>query len=372
MKRTYQHGGDGKWMYGRQGMVGGWLLVMGWVLLTACTAVVAADPATTTGQGAGVSAGEAGLKLDAKAAFPQVTLRNGLLEAVVYLPDKDRGYYRGTRFDWSGMVRKVQMGSTVFFDLSHEEVYDPLESALGLVDEFGIRGPLGYDQVMEGGKFVKIGVGELIRDGEKYAFNKYYEMADGGVWRLEGDEQGVKVTQELKGTRGWGYVYTKEIRLAGDRPELVIRRTLRNTGTQKIDTEHYNHHFMTINHEAKMGPAYRVEYPFVPVMTGTFNDQGVAKFEEKSLVFSGELPSDKAIYGKFTGFGATAEDHRVKVVHVPSGAWVEAKGSLPLARCVLWGVSPVISPEMFVRLEVEPGQEVSWETQYRFGAGSGK
>ena len=35
---------------------------------------------------------------------PKVTLSNGKMEAVIFLPDKDNPYYRATRFDWSGIV----------------------------------------------------------------------------------------------------------------------------------------------------------------------------------------------------------------------------------------------------------------------------
>jgi hypothetical protein len=36
--------------------------------------------------------------------FPKAVLSNGSVQAVVYLPDAQKGYYRSTRFDWSGVV----------------------------------------------------------------------------------------------------------------------------------------------------------------------------------------------------------------------------------------------------------------------------
>jgi len=38
------------------------------------------------------------------ADFPKAVLSNGPVQAVVYLPDPQKGYYRSTRFDWSGVV----------------------------------------------------------------------------------------------------------------------------------------------------------------------------------------------------------------------------------------------------------------------------
>ena len=35
---------------------------------------------------------------------PQVEITNGLIKARLYLPDANNGYYRATRFDWSGII----------------------------------------------------------------------------------------------------------------------------------------------------------------------------------------------------------------------------------------------------------------------------
>ena len=34
--------------------------------------------------------------------FPQAEITNGQIKAKLYLPDTEKGYYRSTRFDWSG------------------------------------------------------------------------------------------------------------------------------------------------------------------------------------------------------------------------------------------------------------------------------
>jgi len=43
---------------------------------------------------------------------PKEKLSNGKLDVVVFLPDKDNGYYRSTRFDWSGLVPCVSLAVT--------------------------------------------------------------------------------------------------------------------------------------------------------------------------------------------------------------------------------------------------------------------
>jgi hypothetical protein len=36
------------------------------------------------------------------------TISNGQLKATVYLPDAHSGFYRGTRFDWSGVISSLE------------------------------------------------------------------------------------------------------------------------------------------------------------------------------------------------------------------------------------------------------------------------
>ena len=38
---------------------------------------------------------------------PVVEISNGTIRATVYLPDPVNGFYRGTRFGWSGVVRSI-------------------------------------------------------------------------------------------------------------------------------------------------------------------------------------------------------------------------------------------------------------------------
>ena len=40
--------------------------------------------------------------------FPQARISNGQITATVFLPDAVKGYYRSTRFDWSGAVNSLQ------------------------------------------------------------------------------------------------------------------------------------------------------------------------------------------------------------------------------------------------------------------------
>ena len=39
---------------------------------------------------------------------PQAHISNGQIKATLYLPDPERGFYRSTRFDWSGVIASLE------------------------------------------------------------------------------------------------------------------------------------------------------------------------------------------------------------------------------------------------------------------------
>ena len=99
----------------------------------------------------------------AAADFPQAEISNGSVRAKLYLPDARQGYYRATRFDWSGQIASLEFQGHNFFGQWFDR-YDPKlhDSILGPVEEFLTNGMgLGYKDVKAGESFVKIGVGVL-------------------------------------------------------------------------------------------------------------------------------------------------------------------------------------------------------------------
>src|SRR3954470_22922423 len=108
------------------------------------------------------------------AASPEVTISNKQLRVKTYLPDSENGFYKGARFDWSGIISSVEFAGHSFYgqwfskidptvrDVSYKDddiLVSVNTSAMGPAEEF--QTPLGYDNAKEGDSFVKIGVGVL-------------------------------------------------------------------------------------------------------------------------------------------------------------------------------------------------------------------
>ena len=72
-----------------------------------------------------------------QANYPKASISNGQVQAVLYLPDAKNGYYRASRFDWSGVIPCLAYKGHTYFGIwfSH---YDPMmaDAIAGPVEEF--------------------------------------------------------------------------------------------------------------------------------------------------------------------------------------------------------------------------------------------
>ena len=95
------------------------------------------------------------------ASCPRTDLTSGPLHARFYLPDLRTGYYRSTRFDWSGVIAGLDYHGHHLFGQWNSK-YDPTlnDAIMGPVESFT---PVGYDQAQPGSPFLQPGVGVLTR-----------------------------------------------------------------------------------------------------------------------------------------------------------------------------------------------------------------
>ena len=126
---------------------------------------------------------------------PSYQITNGEITATVYLPDAKNGFYRTTRFDWSGAITSLTYKGhdyygpwfskiTDIYDFGYEGPNKDVISAdftamVGPAEEFGA---LGYNDAQPGGLFVKPGIGALKRDEGNYNHSRPYPIANGGTW----------------------------------------------------------------------------------------------------------------------------------------------------------------------------------------------
>ena len=171
-----------------------------------------------------------------------IVLSKSGLEVELCFPDIVSGYYRGTRFDHSGIFRRIVKDGFVIAD-EWFDVYDPYkhDAVCGASEEFA---QCGYDQAEVGDVFLKPGVGLLVKeDDSPYDHFQLYKVADPGKWTVTYDEDSAVFIHVLDSDE-WGYVYEKSIRLLED-GTLEIGHRLCNSGSVNIEGDTYNHNFFT-------------------------------------------------------------------------------------------------------------------------------
>jgi hypothetical protein len=298
------------------------------------------------------------------AQFPEAMIANGAIRAKLYLPDPDRGYYRGTRFDWSGVIASLEYkGHNYFgpwFDGHDAKLHD---SITGPVEEF--RGSPGYEEAKPRDTFIRIGVGAVQKPDEpEYRQFGTYSVVNSGTWVSRPQKDRVEFMQELRDESGYAYRYEKTVRLSGGRPEMAIEHRLRNTGSKLIETDVYDHNFFVIDGQPT-GPDFTVTFPFAPRATGDLKD--IAKVSGKELGFARELQPGESVYTELEGFQPA--DYGFRVENRKTGASVEVTGDQPLSRLIFWCQRRTLCPEPYIHLRIEPGREARWKIAYRFSAG---
>lgn len=305
--------------------------------------------------------------LPAQEPPPQVLLRNRSATARVYLPDAWKGYYRATRFDWSGQVFSLRTRNHEYFGQWYDSV-DPLrhDSIMGPVEEFRTGGAaLGYAEAAAGGEFVRIGVGILRKpDDRPFETFRTYEIVDAGQWKIRRARAWVEFTHMIRPANGYAYEYRKKVRLVRQKPQLVIEHTLKNTGAKAIETDQYNHNFFVID-GLSLGPGVRVIFPFDLQEVRTFSADFVENRGNRIEIVK-EIPAGASAIGEFRGFSSRAADYDIRVEHEAAGAGVRIRGSLPLVRLVFWCMRRTFCPEPYVHLSIPPGRQISWRLTYDF------
>ena len=346
---------------------------------------------------------------------PSHQITNGDITATVYLPDAKKGFYTTTRFDWSGAIGSLKYKGheyygvwwskiTDIYDFGYEGPNKDVISAdftamVGPAEEFGA---LGYNDVPAGGLFVKPGVGALKRDDANYNHSRPYVIANGGKWDVKTSRDAVEFTHTLsEPSIGFGYVYTKVVRLTPGKPQMTISHVMKNTGTKPIVTNVYNHNFTTIDKQIT-GPDVEITVPWAMTRAagrggagrqgapaganqqpsdpnkaltvgerlgsqcGQPQMQTLASTQANKLVYSKVLEGAECHPGNFTGFGADAKDNDIRIENKKTGAGVRITGDRPLTRLAYWSIRTVVAPEPYIDLNIEPGQQFTWAYTYDY------
>ena len=310
---------------------------------------------------------------------PQAEIRNQHIKAKLYLPDAQNGFYRGTRFDWSGVIFSLEYQGHEFYGPWFTQ-YDPsvrdfiykdadiivgsASAMMGPADEF--QRPLGYDTANAGQPFVKIGVGVLRKpDTANYAAFQKYEIIDPGKWTVHKGSGFVEFIQDLNDSAtGYGYTYRKTVRLIDGKAEMTIEHSLKNTGRLAIHTNVYDHNFLVLD-KAAPGPDFVISLPF-PIKSSRPPGAGMAEIRGNQIAYLKNLENQERVFFPIEGFGGDSKDYDIRIENRKLGAGLRITCDRPLASETLWSIRSVLSLEPFIEITVEPARDFSWKYTYTY------
>ncbi len=335
------------------------------------------------------------------ADFPSAEISNGIVKAKIYLPDANRGFYRSTRFDWSGMIASLEYKGHNFYgpwfyridpdvyDLAYDEkgvISAPFTAALGPAEAFGgDGGALGFAEARPGGTFIKIGVGVLRKpmNGEppvpvrpaafsgrgggpdRYDHSRAYTLVDSGKWQVKTRKDSVEFTQHLTDAPdGYDYVYRKVVRLLPGKPEMVIEHSLKNAGQKAIKATVYNHNFLVMDGQ---GPSqdFSMAVPF-PIVSPRPPSAGLLEAKGNQLTYLRAPVGEERATAAIQGFGDAARDYDIRVENKKLGAGFRVTGDRPLSSLAVWSIRTVNAVEPYNAMDIAPGQEFTWTLRYEY------
>jgi len=292
---------------------------------------------------------------------PEAEITNGIIHAHLYLPDADNGYYRASRFDWSGIISNLECNDHIYYGQWYEK-YDPLinDAIMGPVEAYD---PVGFDEAKVGEGFVKIGVGVLEKpDDQSYNFQRFYKIMDNGKWKVKVKSDQVQFQHILKGTI-YGYEYNKIVKLVKGKPIMTLSHTLKNTGTKTIETLVFDHNFLVMDKQIT-GPGFVLTLPLNPNEKLNARVQDYAKLQDNQLTFLKDLDRRNVSFKDMTnGDGA---DYSLEVENHKTGAGVKITGDRRISKLVFWSASKTICPEPYINIKIEPGQTFTWNITYEY------
>jgi hypothetical protein len=313
---------------------------------------------------------------------PQIQITNGTLTAGIYVPDPKRGFYRGTRFDWSGAFSSLQYEHHEFYGewfqrsvpSVHDFQFDGPEIVVGAasaitgpVEEFTTNNhALGFDQAKPGQHFVKIGVGVLLKpDSAPYDRFRTYKIVDYGKRTTTTSANSVEFTQEVNDrTSGYGYLYRKIVTLTTGKPQMVLTHSLRNIGSKPIETRVYDHNFLILDHQPT-GPDFTI-FAAYPIKPTTPPALGLMEVNTNQVRYLKAITGEQDLILDLSGFGAEADSYDFRVENNHLGVGLRMTGNRPLTRSTVWSIRSAIGIEPEIGMKLGPGEQFEWTLTYDY------
>ena len=273
-------------------------------------------------------------------------------------PNAEKRYNTGVRFTPVAAVIRAKADGHEF--LMHTDKQPANKAVAGLFAEFDlVTSPPGFDEAKIGEPHVKIGVGALVKDKERYSFWSDHKVFKRATTTVNWQTSSAYFTQTLDPISGYGYKLTATTTVDG--ATLVIDWTLANTGTKPFETHQYLHNSFSFDN-AGLKPDTVLSFPF---------DFAARKLAAEQQQVGREIRFIKQMTKPVNIEVDYPADYKgpntLRVVNSKQGFRIDAETSIPGSRVALHASPEYICPEQFVIISLKPGESKSWQRRYTFG-----
>ncbi len=282
-------------------------------------------------------------------------IRSGELSAVVLAPESSE--YARTRFNHSAFVPDVIYKGVHF---GQKEQIDPAQTTTqgaGLCCEFIC--PEVEASVQVGEAYLKPGIGYVTRTEKPWFFtdNPPYRPLETSVTAQE-DRILFATKTELVG----GYAYREHRLIAASGDTLTLTVHFENMGEKPLNMAEYCHNFISLG-MLRTGSGHHLALPCVnnpqsdPEKSHLLAETGGVTWPETGGLFFQHFEDVR-----------TPEGYAWRLSCEGSPLAVSETVSFDPVKLTLWGLDHVISPEVFLKVSIQPGEAADWTRVWRFEA----
>ena len=290
-----------------------------------------------------------------------ITLENKNLQIFIDFPKEN---YTGSRFDWSTKIIQINYRGIPLLasELDQQTLEQDKSFGRGLYNEFGSSLPLGFDSAQIGDRFHKIAIGTLEKKAPIYSNQKQIEV-NPVEFKFDHNPKQFNCLVTAQTINGYSYSLQKSIQMQEN--SFSIHYTLTNTGSKVIKTNEYNHNFLCFK-GSPINSYYKLTIPSdlrLLELTELVNKEKVISIKDNVIQFT-KKPSEAIFIS--TELKDRYVDAFWKLENNALNIGMSETGDFKNRQFHLWGCAHVISPELFIDIEINPSETKEWTRTYSF------
>ena len=269
------------------------------------------------------------------------------------------------RFDLNGFVTQVTLDGTHTFCVPESYLVGYGTQGIGICNEFTHPTPIGYDEARIGETFPKLGIGLLKRQDEG-GFSVFAPQEVAAIFPVTLTSSADQARYVVEPLDCRGYAVREEKILRVHENQLTIHYQLENVGSRPVLLHEYVHNFIGIDHQP-IGPDYVLSLPY-PIRLNAnthFKEPDLVKIEGNMVGFTRTPKPALDFYCQPQGAVKT-EQAQWELRNLASGAGMREFVDFAPHYVAVWGMEHVISAEIFVEVNLQPGEKQAWSRCFEF------